>query len=155
MAGVKEQRGLGGGGRGGGAGGARNYLSYFNVRPFSLLTPATQSQASIIFEQTFRYLEFMIKWIHVYYRFLRSFSFWPRNAPNAWWWGQRRELLVKVGRKFLLLRAVVQATQSILLWAEDVPAEEPRVWTSFIFGVALFNWVLSGFAKGHTSLVDV
>ena len=65
MAGVKEQKGWGvigrGGGGGLGGGGARNYLSYFNVRPFSLLTPATQSQASIIFEQTFSYLEFMIK----------------------------------------------------------------------------------------------
>lgn len=58
---LKSREGWGGGGRGEGAGGARNYLSYFNVRPFSLLTPATQSQASIIFEQTFSYLEFMIK----------------------------------------------------------------------------------------------
>lgn len=56
-----KSRGGWGGGRGGGAGGARNYLSYFNVSPFSLLTPATQSQVSIIFEQTFSYLEFMIK----------------------------------------------------------------------------------------------
>ena len=42
MTGVKEQKGWGERGGGGlGGGGARNSLSYFNVRPFSLLTPAT------------------------------------------------------------------------------------------------------------------
>ena len=42
MTGVKEQKGWGERGGGGvGGGGARNSLSYFNVRPFSLLTPGT------------------------------------------------------------------------------------------------------------------
>ena len=56
MAGVKEQRGEGGGGV------VREIISLISIcAPFSLLTPTTQSQASIIFEQTFSYLEFMIK----------------------------------------------------------------------------------------------
>ena len=61
MARVKEQRGLGGGGREG-VPVVREIISLTSMcAPFSLLTPATQSQASIIFEQTFSYSEFVIK----------------------------------------------------------------------------------------------